>query len=530
MKLEETTLYEWRKSIGSSFTHHAGACMNLIDALSSLHGAKSIVELSLSPLHERGYASINNAISSYYKPRNMSHEDAIYRKKQVDRNIENTLCQYLDKDEKYHAFAGDATPRKRPHAKKLPDRSCVYSPNNTPGNKPIVIGHSYLTTSYLLRDYKMALPLRISRIQSSEKESSKGVEEWLEIIKDPKNQFSDKPCVGVFDAKYSNAYGLDAYQRHKPFDRAVIFCARLRGDRALERPAVGEKQNTKGRNPRYDYEHPFKLKNDDTWGNPIDKTDVQWENRLGHIHDVHIQAWDGILMKSHHACTMPQETFSVIRISVTDNSGKLKYKNPLWLLLAGPWQEYLTLTDIWDLYRKRFDIEKFFRFAKQCLLMDSYQTPDAHNEENFMTFVSIAMHQLYHCKDIANLVPRQWETSCKNHGGASLPAAKARRDMHRVLSNLPMITGKPVVRGLSLGRKVGASLSNRKDNDVVYKKGLKHKNNREINIKCELLPNNEFQKPRIKCVGVDPLLIPQEINDLFLKMQGMKINSGIPPD
>ena len=72
--------------------------MNLIDALSSLHGAKSMVELSLSPLHERGCASINNAISSYYKPRNMSHEDAIHRKNQVDRNIENTLCQYLDKE------------------------------------------------------------------------------------------------------------------------------------------------------------------------------------------------------------------------------------------------------------------------------------------------------------------------------------------------------------------------------------------------------------------------------------------------
>ena len=41
------------------------------------------------------------------------------------------------------------------------------------------------------------------------------------------------------------------------------------------------------------------------------------------------------------------------------------------------------LSDIFLSYRQRFDIEHFFRFGKNRLLMDKIQTPDVQHEESW---------------------------------------------------------------------------------------------------------------------------------------------------
>jgi hypothetical protein len=42
-----------------------------------------------------------------------------------------------------------------------------------------------------------------------------------------------------------------------------------------------------------------------------------------------------------------------------------------------------SLIDIWEGYSECYDIEHFYRYGKQRLLMDAYQIPLVENEENW---------------------------------------------------------------------------------------------------------------------------------------------------
>jgi hypothetical protein len=50
----------------------------------------------------------------------------------------------------------------------------------------------------------------------------------------------------------------------------------------------------------------------------------------------------------------------------------------------------LTLLDIFQAYQRRYDIEHFFRFGKQRLLLDRYQTPETGHEEKWWLMAHLA--------------------------------------------------------------------------------------------------------------------------------------------
>ena len=61
----------------------------------------------------------------------------------------------------------------------------------------------------------------------------------------------------------------------------------------------------------------------------------------------------------------------------------------------------LSAEQIYWSYRNRYDIEHFFRFGKQRLLLDKYQTPDEEHLQNWMEVVNLAYWLLYIRKEEA---------------------------------------------------------------------------------------------------------------------------------
>ena len=92
---------------------------------------------------------------------------------------------------------------------------------------------------------------------------------------------------------------------------------------------------------------------------------------------------------------MHQFPLKLIRIRLFREEGTLLYKRPLWLIVAGERGHELSLEELYQAYRQRYDLEHFFRFGKQRLLMDKYQTPDVEHEENWWRLVTLAYLQLY---------------------------------------------------------------------------------------------------------------------------------------
>ena len=122
--------------------------------------------------------------------------------------------------------------------------------------RPVTIGHNYSTVGYLTKEGTWVLPVAMDRVPTTEKETVFGIKQWCSIIKDENNHFIDKRSIGVFDAAYSSAYGVLAFNAEQPGNS--VFIARLRGTRVLQRPYTGQ-QRGKGRPIVFDKKNTFRL-------------------------------------------------------------------------------------------------------------------------------------------------------------------------------------------------------------------------------------------------------------------------------
>ena len=68
--------------------------------------------------------------------------------------------------------------------------------------------------------------------------------------------------------------------------------------------------------------------------------------------------------------------FTLVRIMLLDEGGQSCFKHPLWLLVVGERRHELSLEDLYQAYTQPSDLEHFFRFGNQRLLLASYQTPE----------------------------------------------------------------------------------------------------------------------------------------------------------
>ena len=67
----------------------------------------------------------------------------------------------------------------------------------------------------------------------------------------------------------------------------------------------------------------------------------------------------------------------IVGVTVSDaRTGKRVFRHDLFLWVSGEGRQHLSLTDIYEKFRHRFDLEVTNRFCKQQLLLDSYQTPE----------------------------------------------------------------------------------------------------------------------------------------------------------
>ena len=81
----------------------------------------------------------------------------------------------------------------------------------------------------------------------------------------------------------------------------------------------------------------------------------------------------------------------------------------MWIAVLGERRHEISLMDAHENYRSRYDTEHLFRFQKNKLLMNTYQTADVEHEERWWQLCLLAYLQLYLAKDIAPILPQPWE-------------------------------------------------------------------------------------------------------------------------
>jgi hypothetical protein len=463
MNLDEhiSQLKQFRQEVYQNFNKRADTMMDLLDALSSNTSANTVVELSLNPAFRREYSSLFTALDEW-KP-----DKAV-------KNLAQLAGPYLPKPVKqpFWLIGTDVTPQPRIHAPTLEDRSYVYQPNTIKSNKPITVGHAYSSVVLFPEEESehspiWVVPLSVKRAASSQDKEMVGAKQVGRLLDDKTLPFHDELCVEVEDSGYSKPAFL-AENRKKA---NLVTIVRARNTRVFYQQPSDLSSDKAAGHPTW-YGPRFVLSDETTWPVPEATEITKMVSLSGRTYQVAIEAWDNMLMKGERKpaiLSMQEYPFKLVRIRLFNEQGELAFQRPLWLIVMGERHNELSLLQIFDAYQRRYDLEHFFRFGKQRLLLHRYQTPETDHEEKWWQLAHLAYLQLWIARTVAQAVPHPWEVSPANDAKQPLSATHVQRDFWRIIRQIGTPAAKPKRRGNSPGRRKGTVLPHRLHHPVVYK-------------------------------------------------------------
>jgi len=62
-----------------------------------------------------------------------------------------------------------------------------------------------------------------------------------------------------------------------------------------------------------------------------------------------------------------------VRAVVQDEQVQMVFRHALWLIVMGSRRGELSLVAVWEVYDQRYDLEHYFRFGQQRLLLAAFQ-------------------------------------------------------------------------------------------------------------------------------------------------------------
>jgi hypothetical protein len=454
-----TALVQFRHRLYQNFTNRADTLMELVDALCSSGSARSVVEYSLAPCFRRTYSTLYKALAEW-----------TWDQGQLARLLSPFLPR--PRERSFWLLGVDVTPQPRPFAQTLPDRSMVYHPNELAGNTPVTIGHQYSSVALLPEAQAQlspswVVPLSTARVASEDDKEGVGAAQIDALLQDRALPFHSELCVEVADSKYSKPAYLHAHRRHAN----LVTIVRVACNRTFYRQAQAAAERAGAGHPTW-YGARFALGDPTTWP-PCDTHAVtQHVSRRGKRYRVEIQSWNNCLMRGQRKpklLPMQRYPFTLLRIVFYDQAGKEAFRHPLWLIVVGQRRHELNPFESYHAYGRRYDLEHFFRFGKQHLLLADFQTPDAEREESWWQLAHIAYAQLWLAREVVAVLPRPWERNLPTIQTRQISPSLAQRDFGRIIRQIGTPAQPPKPRGISAGRRLGTRLPPRPRQKVVVK-------------------------------------------------------------
>ena len=256
----------------------------------------------------------------------------------------------------------------------------MHSTNPTPGNKPVVLGHQYSSLVYLPEkghgEPAWVVPLVMQRVSSESKGNEFGMQQLDSLLNDDELAFGKTLTVNVADSLYST----NGCRKISTQNKNLVHIARINSGRTVFCQPTAE-QLAKSKN-KCKFGKKMKLNDDSTHQTPDEVEQFETVSSKGKRLTITVTTWNDMLVRGDRDFKSHQHPFTLQRVQVSDEEGKQIFKRPLWLMVTGERRKELTGRMVYDSYRQRFDIEHFFRFGKQRLLLDKFQTPAVEHEEN----------------------------------------------------------------------------------------------------------------------------------------------------
>lgn len=311
------------------------------------------------------------------------------------------------------------------------------------------------------------IPLTTQRVATTDDKEVVGAGQIDGLLSAANLPFHNSLCVEVGDSSDSKPAYLHANRHH----RHLVTITRVRSNRTFYRQGVSDQSKSRRGHPTW-YGAIFSLADPTTWSAPDETATLNQLNQRGKAYQVQIQAWHNLLMRGQQqpvALPMQRYPFTLLRIVHVDGQGVPLHKHPLWLLVMGPRRNEVKLTQSYQAYRRRYDLEHFFRFGKQKLLLVDFQTPETQREQAWWQLVQVAYAQLWLARKVVAFLPRPWQRNLPTMQRRRISPTLVQRDFARIIRQLGTPALPPKRRGNSRGRPKGCKLPPRIRYKVVLK-------------------------------------------------------------
>jgi hypothetical protein len=158
--------------------------------------------------------------------------------------------------------------------------------------------------------------------------------------------------------------------------------------------------------------------------------------RRGKECQVLLQRWNDVIMQGSKEERTHEHPFDLLKVTVTDKKGKPVYRRPLWVIIVGARRREVRSKDAHIAYGRRYDIEHFFRFGKQRLLLVNSQTCETHHEESWHWIGLLAYNMLYHARFLASAVRYPWEKKKIQVLSSIERPSQVQRDYRRIIREI----------------------------------------------------------------------------------------------
>ncbi|MEG4818448.1 NF041680 family putative transposase, partial [Microcoleus sp. K5-D4] len=382
-------LKDFRQAAYELLVRAKDATFELMDAVMTTRNASCLAEFSLSPLFNRQWPSVYEALQDCRPDRKKLME--LYRK-QLEQQVPPT---------EYILVAIDHTAWARPEAKTLKDRTHEYQRGS-------ILGQGYSTIAWIPETGgSWALPLLHERI-SSESSPILQAASQLKLV----CEHSLNPVLAVLDREYGNASWVLAQA-----DIQADCLMRLRKNACFW--SAPPAYSGRGR-PR---KHGSKMRLNDptTWLEADAAIFIDSHPQLG---QVRVRQWLDL-----HFYRAPEQRVNLILVERMNPMSNGQPFPPLWLAWVG--ERTLPLETIWFKYLRRFGVDHWYRFAKQRLhwTLPNLRTPE--QCERWSDLMPLMSWQLWLARDLVveNILP--WQSAA-----IDLTPGRVAQSMFSVLVNI----------------------------------------------------------------------------------------------
>lgn len=397
-------LKEFRQAAYELLVKAKDATFELMDAVITTRNASCLAEFALSPLFNRQWSSIYEALQDSRPDRKQLM--TLYLK-HLERGVPVT---------EHILLAIDHTAWGRPDAKTLKDRTYQYQAG-------VIVGQGYSTIAWIPEAQgSWALPLLHERISSGESAIQKAAVQLKQVCEQTKN-----PVLAVLDREYGNAAWVLASA-----DIQADCLMRVRRNACFW--SAPPPYSGRGR-PRK-HGQKMKLNDSTTWIEADDTLEINEHPRLG---QVKVRQWNNFHF--YRAASQSVNLILVERIKPMSNGQMFP---PLWLAWVG--ERKLPLAKVWLQYLRRFSVDHWYRFAKQRLhwTLPNLRTPE--QSQRWSDLMPLMSWQLWLAKDLVveNRLP--WQAATIN-----LTPGRVAQSMISVLVEIGTPAQSPKPRGKSPG-------------------------------------------------------------------------------